>query len=98
MYQRMPTLQEMEAAGFLPEDYETDEVEVLPENWPAIELFSRVSTQWRVGALGATGLDYGVLYPLLDKAYPISNKWFQAFDDIRLMESEALAQMKAPTQ
>lgn len=31
---------------------------VWPENWPAVELFLRCQTQWRVSQFGRVGLDY----------------------------------------
>lgn len=97
MYERLPTLQEMEAAGFAPEDYETEPAELLPENWLAFNLFSRLGTQWRVGMSGATGLDYNALYPLLDKQCPTPDEWNNTFDDIQVMESAALSEMNRKT-
>lgn len=64
-----------------------------PENFPAINTFSRVSTQWRVGTGGAIGLDYAALYPLLDRLGLSDAEWLQALDDIRVMESAALTAM-----
>lgn len=55
-----------------------------------------MQTQWRVGQRGATGFDYGVLYPLLDRLGLSGDDWEQMFDDIRLMESAALEAMTAP--
>lgn len=97
MYERLPTLQEMEAAGFAPEDYETDPVEVYPENWPALDVFISMGTQWRVGMSGATGLEYLVLFRLLDRRFRDAEEWQNAFDDIRVMESAALDQMRKET-
>ena len=42
---------------------------------------------------GATGLDYCALYPLLDKATQDETEWWQLFDDIQVMEVEALSIM-----
>lgn len=84
----------MEAAGFLPEDYETDPAEVWPENWPIFQLFFDLNTQWRVGATGATGLDYNVLFRLLDEAGLHGAEWREAFDTIRVMEATALEMMR----
>jgi hypothetical protein len=69
------------------------DVEVWPENWEVFNLFAKVGTQWRVGMAGATGLDYCALYPLLDKATKDEAEWQQLFDDIQVMESEALSIM-----
>lgn len=84
----------MEQAGFLPEDYEGDEVEVWPENWPALQVFCRLQTQWRVGANGATGLDYAVLFDLLDRSGYAGPDWFQMLDDVSEMERAALKSMR----
>lgn len=34
------------------------------EHWPAVDLFSRLQTQWRATSGGLVGLDYGVLMAL----------------------------------
>lgn len=40
---------------------------VLPENWPALQLFLSCATQWRYAPLGGiTGLDYQALAALMD--------------------------------
>ena len=67
------------------------EYEVWPENMPAIRLFSSLQTQWRVSMNGPSGLDYNVLFTRLDrlKLSDQDHEWM--FDDIRTIESEALA-------
>jgi hypothetical protein len=57
---------------------------------PAINLFSQLSTQWRTGMNGPTGLDYNVLFVCLDrlKLPDQDREWL--FDDIRVIEAEAL--------
>lgn len=61
------TAQEIEQSGFEAEDFASDIAEVWPENQEACELFCSLSTQWRMGPSGATGLDYNVLYLDLDR-------------------------------
>ena len=34
---------------------------IWPEAWPAVDLFLKVQTQWRGGASGIIGLDYGAV-------------------------------------
>jgi hypothetical protein len=97
MYERQHNLQELEAFGLTPEDYDADGVELLPENWLPFNLFSRLGTQWRVGMAGATGLDYNALYPLLDKQCTTPDEWDNAFADIQVMESAALSEMNRKT-
>lgn len=85
----------MEAAGFTPEDYAGDDVEVWPENWPAWVLFCEVSTQWRTGMNGPTGLDYSVVFRLMDEEGLKGQDWRGMLQDIRVIESAALVQMRA---
>lgn len=78
--------------GFSPEDYD-ETVEVWPDNWPSFLVMDAMGTQWRTGACGATGLDYGVL-PNVMKLVGIPAKDRPGvFRDIRVMESEAIAVM-----
>jgi hypothetical protein len=70
-----------------------DVVEVWPDNWPAFVVMESMNTQWRVGAGGATGLDYGVLPDVMRlESIPEENRT-SVFHDIRVMELEALAVM-----
>lgn len=64
-----------------------------PENWQAWSLFCQVSTQWRVGMGGATGLDYGAVYPLLDRIAQDAAEWMDLFEDLQILERAALKQM-----
>lgn len=48
-----------------------------------------MKTQWRVGASGPTGLDYNVLFTLMT----LKNVGVEILDDIRIMESAALAEI-----
>ncbi len=83
----------MEALGFDPEDYEAGAFEVWPENWPAVQMFLRLGTQWHVGMNGPTGLIYAALYPLLDRATTSPDEWNQLFDDVQHLERAALQQL-----
>jgi hypothetical protein len=70
-----------------------DTIEVLPDNWDAFVLFDSMSTQWRTGFSGRTGLDYSVLPSVMNLlGFPkkIRNSLFQ---DVIVMETEALLVM-----
>jgi hypothetical protein len=60
---------------------------VWADHWPAVELFIRCMTQWRAGANGVLGLDYGVvlqmasLYQIQDLA--------RVMEDLQIMELHA---------
>lgn len=73
---------------------ERAEIQVWPENWPTFQLFARMSTQWRVGFGGATGLCYEALYPLIDRMNLNPMEWDQVFDDVQEMENAALRAMR----
>ena len=65
--------------------------EVWPDNMPAINLFSSISTQWRTSMGGVTGLDYNVLFARMDRMNLSDQDYEWMFDDIRVIESEALS-------
>lgn len=89
-YETIPEI----AEGFTREDYESDPVDVWPENWPVVQLFLRLATQWRVGGMGSkTGLDYLVVYATLDKLKLTENECEHYFADIQVLEIAALKEM-----
>ncbi|MBH8611218.1 DUF1799 domain-containing protein [Pseudomonas mohnii] len=82
----------MRLFGLSPEDFEQD-VDVWSDNWLVFCLFNAMSTQWRTGACGATGLDYTSIRDVA--AYlGIKRKTIpEVFHDLQVMEAEALAVM-----
>ncbi|WP_145133641.1 MULTISPECIES: DUF1799 domain-containing protein [unclassified Pseudomonas] len=85
-------MQGQDAFGFSAEDY-GDEVEVWPNTWPAFQVFEAMSTQWRTGACGATGLDYTSLRHVAGFLGLTRSEVVEVFPDIRVMEAEALRAM-----
>lgn len=81
----------MLAAGLRPEDFVNEVFELWPDNEKSIALFSTISTQWRVGMGGPTGLDYNVLFARMDRMKLDESSYENLFDDIRVIESEALS-------
>ena len=63
-----------------------------PDNHAAFILFNNLSTQWRIGMGGPTGLDYAAVYPLIDRAAKDPQEWDELFSDIQVMEGAALKQ------
>lgn len=84
----------MAAAGFVPADYETDDVEVWPENWPAWQLFIEVSGQWRMSMNGPVALDYVPLFARMDRMRLADAEWQHLFEDVRVIEAAALAEIR----
>ncbi len=65
--------------------------EVWPENQTAVEMFLRVSTQWRTAFSGVVGLDYNVLFQLFGLYAIVDQK--QLFEDLRVMERAVLSSL-----
>ncbi|MGC0155496.1 DUF1799 domain-containing protein [Chromobacterium vaccinii] len=92
MYERQPDANQLEAFGLSAADLgQQQDVEVWPDNWQAVQLLNRMSTQWRVGFGGVVGLDYNVLYRMIDRLELSSKEIDQIESDIQLMENEVLA-------
>lgn len=73
-------------------------IEVWPENWPVWCLFDRrMRTQWRAGPGGAIGLDYNVLFQLLDWMGLSASERLEMLDDIGVLEDAALAEIHSGT-
>jgi hypothetical protein len=56
--------------------------------------FSRVATQWRVGAGGPIGLDYNVVYRELEREALDGDQHDEVMAAIRIIERAALEQMQ----
>lgn len=79
--------------GLTADDIEIEEVDVWPDAWPAFCLFEAMGTQWRLGNGGPSGLDYASI-PDTAKMIGLKRRELsEAFHDLRVMESEALAVM-----
>lgn len=74
-------------ADTMPAEY----LAVWPQNWPAVQVFEAMQTQWRIGPMGGiTGLDYASL-PAVIKLMGFNRRSCRSvFDAIRIMEMEAL--------
>jgi hypothetical protein len=66
----------------------SDDFEVWPENWPAVEMFMRVQTQWRTAMSGIVGLDYTALAWLLT-LYEVKDQR-SLLEELQVMEAAAL--------
>jgi Phage related hypothetical protein (DUF1799) len=84
----------MAAWGLQEEDCCQDsEVDIWPDVWAPLQIFIALSTQWRVGASGSTGLDYAAVPVVLRMRRVSRDQWESIFNDLQVMESEALKTM-----
>lgn len=77
-------------AGLSVSDFPRPCVELWLDHVPAFTLFTRNYTQWRVGAGGPIGLDYGVLYHDLDRQELPNAEQQEIMDVLRIIERAAL--------
>jgi len=73
------------------EEEEPELFEVFPENWPVVQMFLRLQTQWRVGGMGLIGLDYGVAQWLFS-LYAVEDPTAM-LEDLQVMEEAVLTAM-----
>jgi len=90
----MPDTASMRASGYEPEDFEGESVEVWPENWQAMELFTSLETQWCAGFGGVTGLNYLVAFAIIDRMKLDQIEADYLFADLQVMERSALKEMR----
>ncbi|WP_414865478.1 DUF1799 domain-containing protein [Pseudomonas sp. IT-P12] len=93
MYEQGPSAEELKTFGFLVGDLTGQDFEVWPDNWSAFKVFEAMSTQWRTGACGATGLDYTSIRHVAGFLGLTRSEVADIFPDIRVMEAEALGVM-----
>ncbi|WP_303637557.1 DUF1799 domain-containing protein [Stenotrophomonas tuberculopleuritidis] len=93
LYWRAPTEAELNQLGLKAKHFPPPQVELWPECALPIDIFSRVSTQWRIGAGGPTGLDYNVVYQELEREGLTAEKHAEAMAGIRVIERAALDEM-----
>lgn len=91
MYQPEPTDEQLAAWGMRRSDFDDEPPEEIPfseDMQQSFDCFQAMSTQWRIGMNGPTGLDYNVL-PMLFRIYKIDDEE-TALNDVRVMETLAL--------
>lgn len=76
--------------GFRTEDYESPEVEVWPENWPALDLYVRNHTQIIVGVNGIVGLNYPWFWSRIDRMGVDQEEAEHIMDGVRMIEDIVL--------
>lgn len=89
------TEDEARSEGWELEDYESDELLVWPDNWPAVRLFLRVCDRWHYEAPGApAGLRWEAVYPLMDRMDLEPGEWNALAADLEVMADAACAAIR----
>jgi hypothetical protein len=81
---------ESAAAFGIDVELEEEVFEVWPENWLAVVVFYRSTTQWTVGFGGPVGLRYEAIETVMRLIDVPEGDRLSVFDGVRVMESEAL--------
>lgn len=76
------------ALGIVMPEQPPEDFEVLEENWPAVQMFLRLQTQWRTTMNGLLGLDYGAVAWIL-RLYEVEDPR-ALLEDLQVMEAAAL--------
>lgn len=85
-----PSAATLAKAGLKLRFFSRPTAELWQEHVPAFNLFTRNYTQWRVGAGGPIGLDYGVLYQDLDRQELSKAEQQEIMGVLRIIERAAL--------
>jgi len=93
LYESGPTAAEVGAFGLTLDQIPDEECSVWPENWLSFCVFESMTTQWRSGPGGATGLDYASLPVVMRLSGVRPPDRTRVFDDLRTMEIAALNTM-----
>lgn len=73
---------------------EPDGEAIFPDNWPIVQAFCTLSTQWRFAPSGRMiGLDYAAVRPTLALMRVPRADWPEVFEGLRVMEDAALAEL-----
>lgn len=94
-YEKPPDAKQLAAWGLKPSDYPEQTIDIWPAHVNAYRLFAQVTTQWRVGLNGATGLDYSAVLSVLDRTHAdkTADERMDIFRDMQVIERGALTEM-----
>lgn len=111
LYWDKPSPGQLEREGLAPEDYASPEqrlssiyydagakdwfFDLWEENWPVIDLYIQIQTQWRVGMGGPYGLDYNVVFHELDRRDLDRDEYDELMASVRVIEETALKHFSA---
>ncbi len=95
MHEPPVTESEARSEGFELEDYQTEIIEVWPDNELAYLIFQQIGTRWRYPPMGGApyGLDWLAVYPLMDRQALDNDEWNDLQTALMVMEGAAVKTM-----
>lgn len=93
MFRREPTAQELASVGLTADDFESEEIEVWPDNLPVLGLWDKVGDQWRMGFSGPVALDLIPVFHELDRMELEREDYDSLLADIKVMAAAAMREM-----
>jgi hypothetical protein len=81
--------------GLTAEEVNLD-VEIWPDNVETVQCFIGLSTQWKSGMNGVTGLDYSAIPFVMEMNEVVDKK--EVFGGLRVMEEEVLKAIQISTR
>lgn len=94
LYSKGPSAAEAAAFGLTVEEAQGSGVGIWPDNVPIVNVFTAMSTQWRVSHAGPIGLDYNALPVVMRMAGILRAEQSDVFEGVRIMEDAALIQIR----
>lgn len=79
--------------GLTADDFESEEIEVWPDNLPALDLWDKVGDQWRMGFNGPVALDLIPVFHELDRMELERENYDSLLADIKVMAAAAMREM-----
>ncbi|MFT0533925.1 DUF1799 domain-containing protein [Castellaniella hirudinis] len=92
LFRRPPDESALAAFGFTADDFKGEDVEVWPENWPALDLCARNRTQVIAGPGGLIGLNYIWFQSCLDRQGLDAEEVERIMSGIRVIEAVLLVE------
>lgn len=96
MYEPPITESEAKSEGFELEDYQTEVLEIWPDNELATDIFKKVGTRWVYPTMGGPplGLRWEAIYPLMDRLELAGPDWDDLHDAVMVLEIAAIDTMR----
>lgn len=87
---RRPTADQLKGTGLKAKHYKEPQVDVWPQNWQAIQLYTANRSQWIQGPGGPTGLNYPWFMSELQRRGVDPEEIDSIMDGLRIVEDAVL--------